>query len=80
MKIAITGASGLIGTALTSSLRADGHEVLPVVRRPVADGEQAVSWDPTTGSIDADRLDGVDAVVNLAGAVLSSQRRATSAR
>jgi uncharacterized protein len=63
--IAITGASGLIGTALQASLRAGGHTVVRVVRRnPSADD---VVWDPTAGTIDAAKLDGVNAVVHLAG-------------
>ena len=46
MKIAISGASGLIGTALARSLRLDGHEVVPLVRRPVTEGEPAVAVGP----------------------------------
>ncbi|MEZ5143544.1 MAG: TIGR01777 family oxidoreductase [Acidimicrobiales bacterium] len=74
MDIAITGASGLIGTALAASLRADGHRVVPVVRRLVADGERAVRWDPSAGTIDAAALEGVDAVVHLAGAGIGDKR------
>ncbi|MBU6329057.1 MAG: TIGR01777 family oxidoreductase [Acidobacteria bacterium] len=73
-KIAITGASGLIGRALSASLRADGHTVLPLVRRPVAAGEQAVSWDPAAGTIDAAGLEGLDGVVHLAGAGIGDHR------
>lgn len=74
MQIAITGATGLIGTALGRALRADGHEVVPVVRRPVPDGERAVQWDPAAGTIDAAALEGVDAVVHLAGAGIGDHR------
>lgn len=74
MQIAITGATGLIGTALGRALRADGHDVVPVVRRPVAEGERAVRWDPAAGSIDAAALEGVDAVVHLAGAGIGDHR------
>ncbi|HEY6532658.1 MAG TPA: TIGR01777 family oxidoreductase [Acidimicrobiales bacterium] len=74
MKIAISGASGLIGTALSSSLRADGHDVIPLVRRPTRMGETAVRWDPAAGTIDASALAGVDAVVNLAGAGIGDKR------
>lgn len=74
MKIAISGASGLIGTALSRSLRLDGHRVLPLVRRPVSEGEDAVQWDPAVGTIDAAALDGVDAVVHLAGAGIGDHR------
>ena len=65
MDIAITGSSGLIGTALASSLRADGHRVVPVVRR--ADRGDSIRWDPATGTIDAGGFEGIDAVVHLAG-------------
>lgn len=74
MQIAITGSTGLIGSALSSALRADGHTVVPVVRRPVADGERAVRWDPSAGTIDATALEGVDAVVHLAGAGIGDHR------
>src|SRR6478735_9110624 len=73
-RIAITGSTGLIGTALRHSLEADGHEVLPVVRRTVATGEAAVRWDPDAGTIDAAALEGVDAVVHLAGAGIGDHR------
>ena len=74
MKIAITGSSGMIGSALSRSLRADGHTVVPVVRRPVAEGEEAVRWDPAAGTIDPRLLEGTDAVVNLAGAGIGDKR------
>lgn len=65
-RVAITGASGLIGTALTDFLRAGGHEVLRFVRRPPrADDE--IRWDPAERELDASRLEGLDAIVNLAG-------------
>lgn len=73
MDVAITGSSGLIGTALARSLRDDGHQVRPVVRRP-SDDPAAVRWDPAAGTIDADRLAGVDVVVNLAGAGIGDKR------
>jgi hypothetical protein len=74
VQIAITGATGLIGTSLGRALRAEGHEVVPVVRRPVADGERAVRWDPAAGTIDAAALEGIDAVVHLAGAGIGDHR------
>jgi uncharacterized protein (TIGR01777 family) len=67
MKILVTGASGLIGTALVSSLTSSGHEVTRLVRRQPNPGEQAAHWDPIAGSIDARALEGLDAVVHLAG-------------
>jgi uncharacterized protein (TIGR01777 family) len=71
--IAITGATGLIGTALAQSLRAAGNAVRPVVRRP-SDDPGAVRWDPAEGTIDAAGLAGVDAVVHLAGAGIGDKR------
>jgi uncharacterized protein len=63
--IAITGATGLIGTALGAYLRSGGHTVKRVVRRnPTGDD---ISWDPAAGTIEAEKLDGIDAVVHLAG-------------
>jgi uncharacterized protein (TIGR01777 family) len=67
MKILVTGSSGLIGTALVSSLTSSGHEVTRLVRRQPKAGEKATHWDPIAGSIDASALEGLDAVVHLAG-------------
>jgi uncharacterized protein len=66
LRVAVTGASGLIGSALTRRLEADGHAVLRLVRHaPKGAGE--ARWDPASGQVDASALEGVDAVVNLAG-------------
>lgn len=70
MDIAITGASGFIGRALCASLRSDGHRVIPVVRSAAGDG--AIAWDPARGTIDAVALEGIDAVVHLAGEGIAS--------
>lgn len=72
MRVAITGSSGLIGTALSRSLEADGHEVVRVVRRE--GGARTVRWDPDAGEIDAAGLEGLDAVVHLAGAGIGDHR------
>ncbi len=73
MKIAIAGSSGLIGTALVESLRADGHEVIRLVRRKsVATSE--VTWDPANKQIDLASLSGVEVLINLAGAGVGDQR------
>lgn len=66
MKIAITGASGLIGGALRSGLRADGHEVRQLVRRTPRTADEH-RWDPQHSRIDPAVLADVDAIVNLAG-------------
>lgn len=64
-RIAISGASGFIGSALSEALRAQGAEVLPLVRRPGVPGE--IGWDPLRARIDRAALEGLDAVVHLAG-------------
>ncbi|HXF98009.1 MAG TPA: TIGR01777 family oxidoreductase [Gaiellaceae bacterium] len=77
MKIAVSGASGLIGSALVPALRARGHEVLRLVRRePQAEDE--IRWHPDRGELDAARLAGVEAFVNLNGATIG--RRWTGER
>jgi uncharacterized protein len=79
VRVAVTGSGGLIGSALTARLEAGGHQVTRIVRRPVASGERAVRWDPGSGIIDSGGLEGLDAVVNLAGAGVGD-RRWTEAR
>ncbi len=66
MKIAVTGSSGLIGGALLPALRADGHDVVRLVRRTPRTADEH-RWDPQHRRIDPTVLDDVDAVVNLAG-------------
>ena len=73
MKVAVTGASGLIGSALVVRLRRDGHKVLRLVRR-VATAPDEVRWDPDEGYVDLAALDGTDAVVHLAGAGVGDHR------
>jgi uncharacterized protein (TIGR01777 family) len=75
MKVAVTGSSGLIGTALVAALRADGHEVIRLVRTaPAPPG--AVAWDPRAdrGGLGPRSLDGVAAVVHLAAAGVAGRR------
>lgn len=72
MRIAITGSSGLIGTALVRSLEADGHTVVRVVRS--GGGEGTVRWDIDGGEIDASGLEGLDGVVHLAGEGIAEKR------
>jgi uncharacterized protein (TIGR01777 family) len=74
MIIAVTGSSGLVGTALVEALEADGHLVRRMVRRQVRDGEHEIRWDPAGGTIDAAELANVDAVVHLAGENLAAHR------
>lgn len=70
--IAISGSSGLIGSALVHALSSDGHAIRHLVRRRARD-ESEISWDPQRGEIDAVRLNGVDAVINLAGEKLDQR-------
>ncbi|NED20863.1 TIGR01777 family protein [Streptomyces sp. SID9913] len=72
-RIAVAGASGLIGGALVGSLTADGHRVVRLVRGTPR-GPDEVRWDPEGGSVDAAGLAGCDAVVNLAGAGVGDRR------
>jgi uncharacterized protein (TIGR01777 family) len=72
-KIAVTGASGLIGSALVAQLKSDGHEVQKIVRRPVRTADE-VSWNPIKGEIDLQSLEGVDAIFHLAGAGVGDKR------
>ncbi|MDG1490366.1 MAG: TIGR01777 family oxidoreductase, partial [Planctomycetota bacterium] len=64
--IAITGASGLVGSTLAAFLRTGGHRVLELVRRAPAAAHE-VRWDPAAGEVDTEPLEGVDAIVHLAG-------------
>src|SRR5262252_8540283 len=73
MRIAITGASGLIGGALVRALHASGHDVLRLVRREAQRADE-VRWDPAARTVDAPRLEGLDAVVHLSGENISDGR------
>jgi uncharacterized protein (TIGR01777 family) len=73
MRIAVTGATGMIGSEITRSLRSDGHEVRPVSRRASSE-PGAIRWDPAAGEIDAAGFEGVDAVVHMAGAGIGDKR------
>jgi uncharacterized protein (TIGR01777 family) len=72
-KIAVTGASGLIGSALCAQLKSDGHQVIKVVRRAARVSDE-VSWNPLKGEIDLAGLEGADAVFHLAGAGVGDKR------
>jgi uncharacterized protein len=74
--VAISGASGLLGSALAASLQADGHQVLRFVRRGVTGADQ-IGWDPDAGRIDAPALERLDAVVHLAGEGIGEHRWTT---
>ena len=72
-RIAVTGSSGLIGTAVVAARTQRGDEVVRFVRRP-ARGRDEVQWDPTSRTLDPRALDGVDGVVHLAGAGVGDKR------
>ena len=70
MNVAITGASGFLGRRLSAALEADGHSIVSIGRGPSND----VQWDPAAGKLDAGALDGVTAVVHLAGESIGGDR------
>jgi len=72
-RIAVTGASGLIGTALVGHLKSEGHTVQRLVRRAVV-AQDEIQWDPKTGYVDIEALRGVDAVIHLAGVGVGDKR------
>jgi uncharacterized protein (TIGR01777 family) len=72
MRVAVTGSHGLIGSALVAQLRRQGDDVVPVVRGAAQSDE--IAWDPDSGSINAASLEGIDAVVHLAGAGVGDHR------
>ncbi len=74
MRIAVAGASGLIGTALVSHLESAGHQVVRLVRNKDSRSDNTRYWNPAIGQIDDDAFDGIDGVVNLAGAGIGDRR------
>ncbi|MCE2543527.1 MAG: TIGR01777 family oxidoreductase [Acidobacteria bacterium] len=73
MNVLVSGSSGLIGSALVPALSADGHAVRRLRRAPGA-GADATSWNPDDGTFAAGALDGLDAVVHLAGENIAGGR------
>ncbi|HOW70027.1 MAG TPA: TIGR01777 family oxidoreductase [Phycisphaerae bacterium] len=73
-RVLMTGASGLVGSALSACLVAKGQQVVPLVRRPPRPGSREIEWDPVQGRIDVDAFQGVDAIVNLAGENIAAGR------
>jgi uncharacterized protein (TIGR01777 family) len=78
MRVAITGSTGLIGSALTRSLLLDGHQVLRLTRGGTAaafgDGSDSAAWDPRAGTVQPGAIEGAEAVVHLAGAGIGDKR------
>ncbi len=74
MIIAVTGSTGMVGSALVAALEGQGHLVRRLVRHDVQDAEREIRWNPEAGEIDAAELNGVDAVVHLAGENIAGRR------
>ena len=73
LRVAITGATGFIGSQLAAFLSTGGHEVIRIGRGAVQPGVVDVSWNPSRGQLDASSLEGVDAVIHLAGASIAER-------
>jgi uncharacterized protein len=78
LKITISGASGLIGTALTKAFRSEGATVVHLVRPGGRAANGGILWDPASGIVDADAMEGADAVINLNGASIAGGRWTTA--
>ena len=74
LRVAVTGATGFVGGALVPALVASGHRVERVSRQPPRPGSVDIQWDPARGHLDARALEGVDAVVHLAGESVAAGR------
>ena len=74
LTVAVTGASGLIGSSLCHFLTTGGHRVVSIVRHKPDRERGEIAWDPMEGRIERERLEGVDAVVHLAGESLTGER------
>jgi uncharacterized protein (TIGR01777 family) len=71
LRIAITGATGFIGSHLAPTLRAEGHTVVPVSRKPLPNG---IQWNPDRGELDPAPFEGIDVVIHLAGEGIADKR------
>jgi hypothetical protein len=74
MKILISGSSGLVGTAATAALQADGHTVAHLVRPGKTPKPGDVQWDPMRATVDVAGIEGVDVVIHLSGAGIADRR------
>jgi uncharacterized protein (TIGR01777 family) len=74
MKILVSGSTGLVGSALVPRLKAEGHEVLRLVRSAPTKGTGEVYWNPEKGTLDAEEIEGVEGVVHLAGESIAEGR------
>ncbi len=80
LRVAVTGGTGLVGSALVAALRAAGHRVDVVSRRLPRPGTTDIQWDPAGGRLDPRALEGVDAVVHLAGQSIAAGRWTAAAK
>ena len=81
LRIGITGSTGLVGSELVDFLTCAGHRVVRFVRGGHSiPGDDQVRWDPSRGTIDTDRMEGLDAMVHLAGAGIANERWSLSRR
>ena len=74
MKILITGSHGLVGSALVPAVANAGHTVIRMIRPPMKPDEKKILWNPQTGFVEKEKLEGFDAVVHLAGENISTGR------
>ena len=74
MKLLISGAKGLVGSALTAAWRSQGHRVLTLVRKPADLGVDAILWSPPDGGPDPSAIEGLDAMIHLSGEPIAGGR------
>ena len=74
MRVLVSGSSGLVGTALLPALRQAGYTVIKLVRRKDASATDEIVWDPGSGTIEQELLEGFDAVIHLAGENIAAGR------
>ena len=73
MRIAVTGSTGLVGSALVEALKANGHAVSRIMREQRKLGPDDVFWNPDTAYVDTPKLDGAEAIVHLAGETIAER-------
>ncbi len=74
LNVAMTGASGLVGTELSALLKSAGHCVVPMTRKPSVNSQNTITWDPKQGVVNPHQLESVDAIVHLAGENIAAGR------
>jgi uncharacterized protein (TIGR01777 family) len=74
MKVIISGASGLVGTAITNSFRSEGHTVFRLDRSGGTSSADTIQWDPPAARVDVSAMEGTDVVIHLSGANISGGR------